>query len=207
MKSRAYLLIALSLGVLAACTNDAGSPANPPSTAPVVTTTTTATMAPATSTSTAGATTGAQAGAFDADYTLEAREYSFDIPNMTSGTHTLLLDNQGTQVHMAVIIRLLQGKTVDDAMAYIEQHGTQGKPPKWAKQIAFGIADPGTTAPIAAGDGGKNSADPQDGVSLPIGNYVALCFVPEGMTDMHQKPDPNVKTHADLGMIQGFTIA
>lgn len=177
---------------------------------PAPTTAAATTAAPAT-TSTEIPTTGSTATdmppAMDADVTIVAREYSFDIPTISAGNHTVALDDQGAQVHMVVIVQLLDGKTVDDAMTYIQEHGTGGKPPKWAQQVAFGISAPGETTPVAAGDGGKESADPAEGIDFAAGDYVALCFIQDGMTSMDQKPPKDAKPHAELGMVQGFTVA
>lgn len=135
--------------------------------------------------------------------TIVTTEYAFAIPEISAGSHELLLKNDGEQVHMAAVVQLLDGRTVEDVMTYIEEHGTGGKPPSWAMEIGFGIADPGSTSPIGSADG-----EPEPGAVLDLvaGDYVALCFIADGSMSMDQKPPKGAKTHAELGMIQGFTV-
>jgi len=136
--------------------------------------------------------------------TIVTNEYSFEIPEITAGEQELVLQNDGEQVHMAAIVQLLDGKTVEDAMDYIAENGVDSKPPTWAKDVGFGIADPGQTAPISTGQG---EPTPGSMIDLVAGDYVALCFIPDGMTSSEDKPDKGAKSHAELGMVQGFTVS
>ncbi len=143
------------------------------------------------------------APAADGAITIVTTEYAFAIPEISAGSDELLLKNEGEQVHMAALVQLLDGKTVEDVVAYIEEHGAGGKPPSWAKEIGFGIAAPGSTSPIGPADG-----EPEPGATLDFvaGDYVALCLIADGSMSMDQKPPKGAKTHAELGMIQGFTV-
>ena len=54
-----------------------------------------------------------------------------------------------------------------------------------------------------------NEGEPVEGstIDLAAGEYVALCFIPDGMTSSEDKPEKGAKSHAELGMVQGFTVA
>ena len=120
------------------------------------------------------------------DITYLATEFAFEGPDtIGAGETTFTLQNQGEQPHMIIMVELLQGKTIDDVHTYIKEHGIQGKPPKWAKEVKVeAFAKPGKT----------DTAKPVD---LTAGTYALLCFVP----DKEEK-----KTHAELGMAKQLTV-
>ncbi|HYI45136.1 MAG TPA: hypothetical protein VE174_06700 [Actinomycetota bacterium] len=113
-------------------------------------------------------------------------EFAFEGPaTIGAGETTFTLDNTGEQPHMLLMVELLEGKTLDDVNTYIEEHGTEGRPPKWAKQVKLQIfAKPG-----------KTGTDKP--VNLTAGNYAMLCFIPDKETK---------KTHAELGMASELTV-
>jgi hypothetical protein len=135
-----------------------------------------------------------------------AREFSFEIPAIAAGDHQMQLINEGEQAHMVVILRLEDGKNAEDALDYIDTHGVGGRAPSWAFLTAGGFADPGTTAPIGSTDNKGNEGDPSDGVDFIAGDYVALCFIPDGTTGRDQKPEEGAKLHSELGMVSSFTV-
>lgn len=138
--------------------------------------------------------------------TITTTEYAFEIPTITAGNHLMELVNEGKQVHMAALVKLEDGKTKQDVLDYIEETGTSGPAPPWATDVGFGVAAPGDTVPMASSAEGPGG-DPAAGIEFPAGNYVALCFVPEGMTKLDEEADPKATPHAMLGMVQEFTVA
>ena len=115
-----------------------------------------------------------------------ATEFAFEGPDtIAAGETTFSLQNQGEQPHMLVMVELLDGKTIDDVNTYLEENGSEGRPPKWAKQIKVeAFAKPGKSG----------SAKP---VELTAGTYALLCFV--GDKETH-------KSHAELGMTKELTV-
>jgi hypothetical protein len=104
--------------------------------------------------------------------TLTAVDYSFEAPDtVDAGVNTFLLLNHGSQLHMAQLIKLEGGKSLDEFLvAYTEAFRTSGPRPPWAPR--FG-------GPGAAEPGGSSNAT-QD---LEPGNYLWICImnVPDGI--------------------------
>jgi uncharacterized cupredoxin-like copper-binding protein len=113
-------------------------------------------------------------------------EFAFEGPEtIGAGETTFTLDNQGEQQHMLVMVELLDGKTNEDVIAYLEEFGAEGKPPKWAKEVKVeAFAKPGKS----------DTAKP---VELTPGTYSMLCFIPDKETK---------KPHALLGMTRELTV-
>jgi len=135
------------------------------------------------STDSAGAPAGSSeaAAAAPATVTMTAKDYSFDAPaQIPAGSVTLQLKNEGKEVHQAQLVRLEGGKTAQDLMAAMKQHGP---PPDWMKFV-----------------GGPNAAAPGHEVSatsvLEPGNYAWLCFI----------PSPDGVMHAAKGMVRPFEV-
>jgi hypothetical protein len=125
-------------------------------------------------------------GAAGGDNTYTAVDFGFQGPEtLPAGKTKLTLKNEGKEPHMMIFIQLLQGKTIDDVMAFIEKNGVQGKPPPWAKQA-------GGINPV------KPGATKSGGANLKPGSYVAMCFVTSKKN--------NNKSHAELGMVYPITV-
>ena len=115
------------------------------------------------------------------DMTLTLQDYGFVASNdFTAGKHTLRVENKGPQEHEIEIVKLNDGKTVEDLMGWLQK--MDGPPPG----VALGGA-----APMAPGL--ANLID----VDFTPGTYVALCFVPD-MKDG--------APHFVHGMVRVFTI-
>ncbi len=121
------------------------------------------------------------------DATFTAIDFGFQGPEtLPAGEQVeVTLENEGKEKHEMALIQLVQGKTIEDVMAFIENEGLEGPPPPWAKQTG-GIppVDPGTTGSAT--------------IDLKPGNYVAMCFAPSKKN--------NNKPHAALGMVYPFTV-
>ncbi|HEU4456175.1 MAG TPA: hypothetical protein VFR81_24115 [Longimicrobium sp.] len=105
----------------------------------------------------------AAAGAAPRVVTVTAHDYSFEAPaEVPAGPTTFRLVNAGEQIHHVQLVRLDEGKTMQDLFAAFE---AGGPPPAWAHEV-----------------GGPNAPNPRGGesnatVTLEPGNYVLLCFV------------------------------
>ena len=120
------------------------------------------------------------------DITYFATEYAYAGPDtIGAGQTTFTLVNKGEQDHMMVLVELLEGKTIDDVTTYLEEHGEQGKPPSWVRDLHFDVF---------AKTGEEASGKPVD---LTPGTYAILCFVPDKETH---------KPHALLGMTKEITV-
>jgi hypothetical protein len=125
-------------------------------------------------------------GTAGGDTTFTAVDFGFQGPEtLPPGQTKLTLKNEGKEPHMLALVQLLQGKTIDDVVAFIKKNGVGGKPPSWAKQAGgIGVAKPGSSK-----SGGAN---------LKPGSYVAMCFVTSKKN--------NNKSHAELGMVYPITV-
>jgi uncharacterized cupredoxin-like copper-binding protein len=102
-------------------------------------------------------------GAPPAVVTVVAREFAFQAPDeVPAGLVTFQLQNRGQALHHMAVLRLDQGKTLQDLFAAMQSGG--GKLPAWAHEV-----------------GGPNAADPGSDSNatmlLAAGDYALLCFV------------------------------
>lgn len=113
--------------------------------------------------------------------TITATDYSFDAPaQIPAGLTTLRLVTKGPEMHHATLIKLENGKTVDDFKQAIQK---QGPPAAWMVMA-----------------GGPNPPRPggttEETQLLEAGNYVLVCFV----------PGPDGVPHIAKGMIRPMTV-
>ena len=95
--------------------------------------------------------------------TITASDFKFEMPDtIPAGVVTFNLVNHGKEIHHAQLLKLEDGKTMDDLSAAMKEHGP---PPSWMKHV-----------------GGPNPAGPGQTISgasaLAPGNYVVICFIP-----------------------------
>ena len=104
--------------------------------------------------------------------TLTATDYAFDAPDtVAAGFTTFQLVNHSDQLHMAQLIKLEGGRTLDDFLvAYEEAFRTNGSRPTWATRLG----GPGVAAPR-----GRSNATHY----LEPGSYAWICLmnVPDGV--------------------------
>jgi hypothetical protein len=116
------------------------------------------------------------------DVTITMADYSFDISKpITAGQHVVRIDNTAAQSHELVLGRLLPGKTMSQALEWLN-NGQKGPAPVTALGGASGLAK-GRHQFITA--------------TFEPGTYVLLCFVPD-VTD--------AKPHTAHGMAKEFTV-
>ncbi len=113
--------------------------------------------------------------------TVTATDFAFDAPaEIPAGMTTMTMVNHGQEMHQVQLIRLADGKTVNDLVATFTQ---PGPPPAWA--VSFG-------GPNAAVPGASSQAT----VMLAPGNYVMICAV----------PSPDHVPHFGKGMMRPLTV-
>lgn len=116
-----------------------------------------------------------------ADAGVELLDFSFKLPEaVKAGKQIWSVTNKGQQLHEVNLMKLTDGKTIDDVMA-------------WAQ-------DP-TTAPPFMNVGGFQGINPGETgwmeLDLAAGEYIAICHIPDPATG---------KPHEELGMMLPFTV-
>jgi len=117
------------------------------------------------------------------DGTVGMQDFSFSLPTIKKGPNTLKLQNDGPQPHEFNVVKLAEGITVADVLAAFASDTPPSGPPPFASAGGFQAIDMGRT--------GWAKLD------LVPGNYLVICGVPDPETG---------KSHAELGMIAGFSI-
>lgn len=110
------------------------------------------------------------------------KDFTYELPDLEAGETTIRVTNEGEQDHVMGYAKMADGKTADDALAWLK--APQGPPPFTA------LGGP------AAGPGGRNSFV----VDLSAGTYVFYCPVPD-------VTDPDMTPHFNKGMFTGVTIS
>jgi hypothetical protein len=118
----------------------------------------------------------------EADLEVHMLDFGYDLPSqINAGKQTWEVFNAGVQPHELLIGKLKDGKTISDVMTHL-QNGEQGDAPYAFQGGAQGMAT-----------GYSNFVE----LDLAVGEYVALCFIPDPATG---------KPHFALGMVRPFTV-
>lgn len=130
---------------------------------------------------TSSAATADSAGGGPAIVNVAANDFAFQAPDkIPAGVVTILLENHGKEVHQAQLVKLEDGKTVNDLAAAMKNHGP---PPSWLKWM-----------------GGPNAVAPGQQVNasavLAPGQYAYLCLI----------PSPDGTLHSAKGMVRPFQV-
>jgi hypothetical protein len=122
---------------------------------------------------------------------VEASEYSFaNLPDeLPAGTTSFELSNEGHEVHELILVRKNPGVT-DSAEALL------ALPEDEAMSKVTMLGSPAFALP---GDGDYKVLD------LEAGDYIAVCFIPMGMTS-DDGPPPQGPPHFTQGMVAEFTV-
>jgi uncharacterized cupredoxin-like copper-binding protein len=116
-----------------------------------------------------------------ADGVVNLLDFSFTLPvDIKAGSHVWKVTNAGKQPHELALIKLAQGKTMQDVIAFMQ--APSGPPPFEDAGGLQGI-DPGESAWVK--------------LDLQAGNYVALCHIPDPASG---------KAHEELGMVLPFSV-
>lgn len=120
------------------------------------------------------------------------KEYSFSgIPgSLAAGPTSFELTNEGNEAHEIAVLRKKDGVTesTEELMSLPEEEAGE-------KVTMVGVGGPVT--------GGNSSYLVAD---LEAGDYVAICFLPVGMTSM-DGPPPDGPPHFMSGMVTDFTVS
>lgn len=116
-----------------------------------------------------------------ADATVELLDFSYKLPaNIKAGKQLWAVVNRGTQLHEINLMKLAEGKTLDDVMAWMTQ---PAGPPPFLNVGGFQGINPGATGWME--------------LDLTAGEYIAICHIPDPATG---------KPHEALGMVLPFTV-
>jgi hypothetical protein len=119
------------------------------------------------------------------------RDYTFEgIPSqLPAGPTTFDMTNEGTDVHEVVVLRKNAGVTesVEQLLELPDD------------EVETKIQIVGVAGPVPSGEEAYVFAD------LAPGNYIAICFLPVGMTSM-DGPPPEGQPHFMSGMVTEFTV-
>lgn len=119
------------------------------------------------------------------DLTVNMVDFAFTLPDeVKAGEQVWEVANRGEQLHHISLAIFKPGKTMEDAMAFVENQ--QGEPP--ADEVFH-------LSPISPG--GINYV----ALDLEPGAYIALCFIPDHAEGATGQP------HIALGMMSAFIVA
>lgn len=113
-----------------------------------------------------------------------AREYTFEHPaEIPAGPTSFRLVNEGAEAHFLLVVRIPEGTTLDEALAF------EGDP-----------MEAGLMEGLEGGESGVAAPDGQDeefaNLTLEPGQYGLLCFI----------PGPEGTPHAFMGMATSLTV-
>ena len=129
-----------------------------------------------------GSSSGSQ-GQPQSDGDVVLKDYTFVLPSdIPAGPATLKITNQGPSQHEMDLVKLAQGKSLQDLKNYLNSTNPNIPPP------ADFVGGMGALAP---GNSGWLK------LNLQPGNYATLCFVPDAKTG---------KPHYMFGMMTQFTV-
>jgi len=116
-----------------------------------------------------------------ADGEVKLLDFAFVLPpEIKAGEQTWKIVDEGQQAHEMQLIKLAEGKTMDDVQPWM--HQPEGAPP-FANVGGIQGIDAGETAYLH--------------LNLTPGNYVALCHIPD---------TESMKEHMELGMVLPFIV-
>ena len=116
-----------------------------------------------------------------ADGEVKFLDFAFVLPTaIKAGEQTWKIVDEGEQAHEMQLIKLAEGKTMDDVQHWM--HQPTGEAP-FANVGGIQGIDPGETAYLH--------------LDLTPGHYVAICHIPDSET---------MKEHAELGMVLPFIV-
>ena len=115
--------------------------------------------------------------------TIHLKDYGFQSGRpISAGSHSILVVNDGPQVHEMVLLKLMPGKSIKDFGEWATTGGMKGPPPAMPIGGA-GTMEPGGTSLVSA--------------DLTPGDYGYICFVPDSKDG---------KPHLMHGMLSQFTV-
>lgn len=129
------------------------------------------------------AATEIRAAASPREVVIRARDFSYDAPHtIAGGVTTIRLINEGPDFHHLQLVRLEQGRTVDDLMRHLASGPAPW--PSWAIEAG------GPMTPPEPGEERSATLD------LKPGHYALICFI----------PSPDGRPHFVHGMVRPLTV-
>lgn len=116
-----------------------------------------------------------------ADGEIQLKDFAFELPAMTAGTHTFRITNAGPGLHEVVLVKLAPGATAES----------------YGASVAPGYAGPVQGTGVGGGGSISPGIEQWWTANLEAGDYLVTCFV----------PDAKGTPHMMLGMVQRFTVA
>jgi hypothetical protein len=118
----------------------------------------------------------------EADVTVTLKDFTFEMPahEIQAGAQAWKISNAGPQIHELAIIKLAEGKTLEDVAAFTA--APSGPPP---------FEEVGGMQALSPNASGWVNLD------LQAGEYAMLCFVPDFASG---------KPHVELGMLMPFSV-
>ncbi len=118
------------------------------------------------------------------DLSVNLKDFTFEMPDsLPSGKITIRVTNDGPEPHEFNILKLQEGKTIEDVIAFLS--GQVGGPPPFV--------------PVGGANGIDAGVTEYAELDLAPGVYVAICNIPSPKAEGHP--------HFTLGMIQQFTVS
>jgi hypothetical protein len=124
---------------------------------------------------------------------IKMKDFNIALPDGFNGKGWYEVTNdEGLQPHETTIVKLQDGKTKDDVVAWASEQVPSGPPP-FTSAGGFGGLDPKATGWVY--------------LDLAPGKYLALCFIPNSVPDKSAPPGPpDLKPHLVHGMVTEFSI-
>ena len=118
------------------------------------------------------------------DFEIEAKDFTFEIPDIEAGEHTLEFKNNGPSPHEGTLYKVADGKTAADVQKALAAEGAPatGPPPFTAEGGGAAIMPNTATFPT---------------ITFTPGTYVLTCFIPDQNSG---------KPHVQLGMFSSFEV-
>jgi hypothetical protein len=121
-----------------------------------------------------------------ATVTMTLRDYDFDLSTpLTAGSHSIRVENSAAQPHEVILVKLDEGKTVQDMVDYIQ--GMEGG----------AVAGPPPATPMGGMAALAQGAHAWFSATLTPGEWGLLCVVPDA---------GDGRPHTVHGMARQFTI-
>jgi uncharacterized cupredoxin-like copper-binding protein len=159
---------------------------------------------------------GQPAASPSAAATVTLKDFSFDSPaTFNAGQVTIKVDNAGPQIHDMSVIKLAQGKQVQDALNFLQAVSAPPPPVAASGSVsssgASGSVTVGTSSvaakPAAGGPPPFQDVGGINGLSQGLSGWANVNFTAGDYAFICNVPDPSSgKPHWALGMSKGFSV-
>ncbi len=109
-------------------------------------------------------------------------KFGVDATAVVDSLASIVVKNTGAEPHQAALLKVADGKTIDDLVAFLASEGAPAGPPPYIVGGGTTLVDPGGSTTVTQ--------------ALPAGTYAFMCFV----------PGPDGAPHFVKGMLAPITI-